>query len=67
MAGNPFSRKKPSSTLVMTKYTPDWQVWRQFKAMETRIVVVPRFTLVTDPINVSTGAERGDPDEKANP
>jgi len=50
----------------MTKYTPNRQVWRPYKAMETRIVAVPWCTVVAGQIDVSTGGEGGDPDEKAN-
>jgi len=46
MVAHPFSRKKPSSTTAMTKYTLNWQVLRSHKAMETRIVVVPWCTVV---------------------
>ena len=35
--------------------------------METRIVVVPWCTVVAGQIDVSTGGEGGDPDEKAKP
>jgi len=35
--------------------------------METRKVVVPRCTVVAGQIDVSTGGEGGDPDEKAKP
>ena len=67
MAGHPFSRKKPSGAIAMKKYTPNRQVWRPYKAMETRTVVVPRCTVVAGQIDVSTGGEGGDPDEKAKP
>ena len=65
--GHPFSRKKPSSAIAMAKYTPNWQVWRPYKAMETRKVAVPRCTVVAGQIDVSTGGEGGDLDEKAKP
>jgi hypothetical protein len=35
--------------------------------METRIVVVPWCTVAAGQIDVSTGGEGGDPDEKAKP
>ncbi len=44
--GHPFSRKKPSSAIAKTKYTAKRQVWRPYKAMETRTVAVPRCTVV---------------------
>jgi hypothetical protein len=35
--------------------------------METRIVAIPRCTVAAGQIDVSTGGEGGDPDEKAKP
>jgi hypothetical protein len=67
MAGHPFSRKKPSSVLAMKEYTPNRQVWRPYKAMETRIVVVPRCTVVAGQIDMSTGGEGATPMRKLNP
>jgi hypothetical protein len=36
-----------------------WQVWRPYNALETRLVAVPRCTLVTGQIDLSTGGEGG--------
>jgi hypothetical protein len=41
MAAHPFSRKKSSIATAIPKYTPNWQVWRPYKAMETCFVAVP--------------------------
>ena len=67
MVAHPFSRKKPSSAIAMAKYTPNRQVWRPYKAMETRKVVVPRCTVVAGQIDVSTGGEGATPMRKLNP
>jgi hypothetical protein len=59
--------------LPYRKYTLKWQARKPYKAVETRcpelvewrIVAVPRCTVVSGQIDLDTGGDGGDPDEKA--
>ena len=52
----------PQRNGAQGEYTPKWQTYKPYKAVETRTVVVPSCTLVSGQNDPSTGGEGGDPD-----
>ncbi len=73
MAYDHFRREKQGCNR-QRKYTLKRQAHKPYKAVETRIVAVPRCTVVSGQIDLNTGGAKvdffqgpSDLDEKANP